>query len=106
MLYQLEQGAVEKKIIQQCMREGLPLPSKIKNAPELIFGLALFLQAFNNLTYSRTYGFVPGPISWASIEDYCVKNKLDEEQTQDMHYFIRVMDNAYLDYLDKKRSKK
>lgn len=88
------------------MREGLPLPSRIKNAPQLIFGLALYLQAFNNLTYSRSYGFVPGPIPWSAIEDYCLKYGLDEEQAQDMHYYIRVMDNAYLEYLDKKRDKK
>lgn len=106
MLYELEQGPVEKKIIQQCIREGLPFPNKIKNAPVLIFGLGLYLQAFNDLSASRIQGMAPGPIPWNIIEEYCDRCNLDEEQRYDMHAYIKAMDEVYLTYLEKKLDKK
>lgn len=96
------QGPVEKKIIERCNAEKLPLPKAIQNAPSLRLGLELFMQGFNDLDSSRTIGMVEGPISWNAVQEYCMLNELDEDQTADMHYYIREMDSEFL----KERKKK
>lgn len=93
MLYDLEQGKVEGKIIEQCMREGLPLPDRIANAPILLDGLDLYYSGYRDLMYDRP---MDGSISWSTIHRYSVDLELGEEQREAMHYHIREMDNAYL----------
>lgn len=85
------------------MREGLPLPDRIQNAPELLPGLELYWLAFMELTDSRTIGMGLGPIPWKVVHDYCVAYDLDEEQREAMHHHIRELDAAYLEH---QRSKK
>lgn len=102
MDYYLVQGQSERKIIEQCMRERLPLPDAIQNAPELLPGLDIYLTAFFDLNSSRQYGMTAGPIPWIVINEYCKVNELDPQQRDDMFYFIREMDNHYIKYLSKK----
>lgn len=102
----MEQGPVEERIISQCMREGLELPDRMRNAPELALGLGLYYKAFSDVNTSRYISMVEGPIPWHIIEQYCDANKLSEEQRDDMHYFIREMDDAYLTYRAKQRGDK
>jgi len=89
--------------MQQCLREGLPFPDRIANAPDLIAGLELYYMGFVNLSDSRQIGMSLGPIPWKVIQDYCVALELDEEQTEAMHHHLREMDAAYLEHY---RSKK
>lgn len=98
----LEQGEVESKIIAQCMRENLPLPDRIANAPEIIPGLELYFVAFLDLSDSRTIGMGPGPIPWKVVQDYCREFGLDDDQTEEMHHHIKVMDAAYLQHQKRK----
>lgn len=90
------------------MREGLPIPRKFAQAPEIPLGLDLYLTAFWELTTCRAQGWSgSGPIPWASIADYALLLGLNSEQTDDLIYFIRALDVAYLEYREKqaKRSK-
>lgn len=96
----MEQGQVEKKIIEQCMRENLPLPDKIANAPVLLEGLDLYYEAFQNLVGDR--GSAELPISWLAIHTYCRQFDLSEEQEQAMHHHIKEMDSVYLKVREKK----
>jgi len=59
-------------------------------------GLEIYYDAFHDLNTCRQSGFGAGPISWASIRDYAQTFEFDDEQQDDLFYFIRVMDNAYL----------
>jgi hypothetical protein len=102
LLYTLEQGSVEQMIIQQCMREKLPLPDRIENAPQLTLGLELYYGAFFDLHTCRPLGMAEGAIRWMDIHDYCDRLELSLEQREDMHHHIRVMDNAYLEWRGKK----
>lgn len=77
------------------MKDGLPLPQKIQNAPDLQTGLAIYFDAFMDLNTCRPMGLEPGPIPWLAINQYCDTLEVDKEQREDMHYFIREMDNAY-----------
>lgn len=98
LLYFLEQGSVEQTIISQCMRENLPLPDKIQNAPDLLPGLELYYLAFMELSDSRSMGMSLGPISWKVIHDYCVAIGLDTDQTEEMHYHLKQLDMCYLEH--------
>jgi len=95
----LEMGKHERSIARQAMRFGQPIPDRIANAPELRIGLQLFLQGFFDLDSERTHVNGPAPIPWTSIKAYCVANELDEEQTDDMFYFVKAMDGRHLERL-------
>lgn len=85
------------------MREGLPLPDRIQNAPELLPGLELFWLAFMELSDSRNIGMGLGPIPWKVIHDYCVVYDLNGEQMEEMHHHIRELDSAYLEHQRRKK---
>lgn len=103
MLYTLEQGQAEQKIIEQCMRERLPLPKRIRNAPALRMGLELFYSAFLDLHSCRSAGWGAGPIPWSAIADWAGVNQLDEEQTEDLFYHVRALDDAFLAYNEQRQ---
>lgn len=89
-------------IIEQAVKHGLPLPEKIQNAPSLLPGLELYYLGFLDLMASRHVGMGAGPIWWGTIQDYCDKKKLDEDQAEAMHHHINSMDSAYLKHSQKK----
>lgn len=84
------------------MREGRPLPKKIRNAPELILGLEFYYNAFEDLSSCRELGFGVGPIPWTAMKDYCHEYDITgDDDLEDFFYFIRQMDNAYLAHMAK-----
>jgi hypothetical protein len=89
--------------MEQCLREGLPFPEKIQNAPDLLTGLELYYLGFVELSDSRQIGMAMGPIPWKVIHDYCEAHHLDEDQTEEMHHHIREMDAVYLEFHRRKK---
>lgn len=102
----LEMGATEQNIVRQAQLAKAPIPERIANAPVLLQGLELYLEAFFELDSSRPVGFSLLPIPWGAIVDYCAVYGLDNEQREDMLYLIRRMDNAHIDRLNKKQAVK
>lgn len=96
----------EASIIKQARQNGKPLPARIANAPELLPGLQLYLQAFFDLDAERSHGFSLSQIPWSKIKEYSKDLELDEEQTDDMLFFIRKMDSAHLKRLDARSKNK
>lgn len=96
---------METQIIQQAEKHGLPLPEKIQNAPSLWPGLELYYIGFMDLMASRQSGFGIGPIWWGTIQDYCERKGLDEEQTEAMHHHIRALDEVYMKHVQQKTKK-
>lgn len=94
----LEQGPVEQRILRDAMRFGMPIPTKIKNAPILYMGLEIFLTGFMDLDSDRQSGWSVGRIPRGVVVDYCISLGLDEDQTEDMQHHIRELDVAYLNY--------
>ena len=84
------------------MRSGNPLPERIANAPELIVGLQLYLNAFFDLDCERSHAMAPTAIPWSSVSDYARAYEFSDEQTEDLHFFIRRMDMMHLKRLSKK----
>lgn len=95
-------GSIEQTIAKQAMRSGNPLPDRIANAPELMVGLQLYLTAFFDLDSERSHAMAPTAIPRSRVSDYCRAYELDEEQTEDMHFFIQRLDNMHLKRLSKK----
>ena len=102
----MDMGQIEQNIVNQAKRANAPIPDRIMNAPVLMQGLELYLNAFFELDSSRPVGLSLLPIPWGAIVDYCAVYGIDNEQREDMLYFIRKMDNAHLDRLNKKEAKK
>lgn len=110
MFYLLDMGHLEQSIAKQALREGQPLPERIKNSPELKPGLELYINAFFDLDTERNHGNGLCAIPISSIAGYARMFDFDKEQTEDLLYFIREMDDAHISRmkqrLDSQKSKK
>lgn len=92
--------------MQTCLRERLPFPQAIANAPDLWMGLELFFSAFLDLDRDRPSGWTMRPIPWTVIIDYAQAYNIVDEQREDLLYFVRAMDKAYMAYVAKKEKRK
>ena len=104
MLYKLEYGKSEETIIRHARQNRQPLPAFIQNAPELNLGLQIYLQAFFDLESERPAGFSLSRSPGFAVRRYAKDYDFDEEQFEALDVFIRIMDNAYIDYCNKKHS--
>lgn len=97
---------IEKNLVAQCKRFGEPLPERIKNKPRLGLGLDIFLDAFFDLEYDRNWlvGTVaqPLPISWGTLQKYAEIYEFSGILRDDLLYLVRALDNAYINYINKK----
>ncbi len=90
-------------ILEQCYRQGLPIPDRIRKAPNLELGLELYYGAFFDLTTCRgALHNTEGPIPWDKVRLWANEAELDDEQTEDLHHCISMMDDSYLKYKAKK----
>lgn len=76
----------------------MPIPKAIQNAPTLALGLELFYEAFQELSSSRTIGWSEGPIQRSEISLWARDIELSKDLTDELHFYIREMDSAYLSY--------
>jgi hypothetical protein len=95
-------GQVEKRMIQQCYLRRRELPDRIKNAPDLFMGLELTFNAFLELNTTRSTGWSAGPIPSWCIAEFVNRVELSEEEGEDLHYLIRLMDQEFLKYVSRK----
>lgn len=58
-----------------------------------------------DLDSSRQLGMAIGPIPWMAVEEYCRARGFNEELSEDVHYLVRAMDDAYLEHKSKKTPK-
>lgn len=93
----------EEAIAKQALRAGNPIPDRIANAPELEQGLQIYMQAFVDLDTERSHAMGLVAIPWKSIAQYAEVFELDEEQRDDLFFFIRKMDEAHLKRIASKK---
>lgn len=76
----------------------MPVPERIKNAPDLIPGLEFYYEAFCRLTTSRMLGAGGlGPIPYAAIDNYCRAEEIyDPELREDLFYHVEKLDLEYI----------
>ena len=65
-------------------------------------GLELFYGVYVDLSSCRPIGWGPGPIPWTAVDQYARRYGIVGEQFDDLVYYIRAMDLAYLAHYDKK----
>ena len=98
---------MEKRILERCAQDGFRrIPEAIKNAPELLPGLEFYYDTFWELDSCRQQGMSLGPIPWTAIQKFGEVMKLDEETLDDLHYFIRSLDNKYRLHMESKNGNK
>ena len=106
MLYALEQGPNERRIIEQCLRENRPYPKAIAEAPDLEPDLTLFYLAFWELRTTCNNGFGDGEISWLAMQEYCDRAYVTDEETREEFVdFIRSLDRCYIEWRSGKRKR-
>lgn len=71
------------------------MPDKIKNAPALYLGLALYLNAWFELDLERDRTKLE-PIKRSSCFEYAADFDLTEEQADDLWFYIQRMDRDFL----------
>lgn len=84
------------------MRRRRPLPSAIKDAPRLWLGSELFFDAFLDLQGDRS-GDGTGPIPWTCVNRYAREIELGADDRDDLHFYVRAMDEAWLEWYREKR---
>lgn len=79
-------------------------PKFIAEAPVLLPGLELYLEAFKELSTCRPYiGLegVPGPIPWTAIDRYGLAHGFEEEGLDYLVRMTRALDDEFLVYMRK-----
>lgn len=96
---------LEQRLRDEARRfKDSPLPDRVKNKPTLFFGNALFLNAWFDLDTERdrkTYQ----PISRRMCFEYSEDYGLDEEQRDDLWFYMNRMDREFLEWFKKKQPK-
>jgi hypothetical protein len=107
LLYALGKGKDEDWIAEQCYRRRLPLPEFIENAPQLYPWLEFWWEAYQDLSTTRQAGFGGAyPISWLAISHYAEALGYDADQTDELFYFISIMDREFLAWYEEKHGNK
>jgi len=66
-------------------------------------GLEFYDLAFRQLSTCRPGGGGLAAIPWLAIHEWCKRYDLNDEDSFDLDYFVRKMDEAWLEYHDGKR---
>jgi hypothetical protein len=98
-------GQDDQWIIAQCLQDGIPIPDRIKNQPELLPGLELYLNAFHDLSSCRQVGMGVGFIPFTAVLEYARWHGFDKAHSEDLHYHISCLDSAYVSWANKRRPK-
>lgn len=83
-------------MIRRARAERKPVPEKIANAPQLLPGLGLYLQAFLALSSCRPLGMAEGRIPWTAAFQFAQNMEMDPEEFEDLWILVSYMDAAYL----------
>lgn len=92
-------------MVDAALRKGRELPDWYVQEPPLLPVSSFFLSAFFDLTTERQLGMAPGPIPWSSMLLYARQRDLDAEIFDAFAHVIRVMDTAYLGWLNEQAEK-
>jgi hypothetical protein len=98
----LEQGPTEQFIIEQAIRNRVPIPDKIANAPILQPGLVFYYKAYLTLSSCRASGWTEGRIPWLAANEYAKRYDLDEEEFDILWTLVCEMDTVYIRHQQKR----
>ena len=90
--------------MKQIKRFGGKTPERVRAKPKLASGLTFFFDAFYDLDTERSLADLH-PIPWSKIVLYAEYHGLKKEEADDLLYFIREVDNAFLKRLAERRKR-
>ncbi len=93
--YQLKFGKTEKAILMQARQQGQDPLESIKNAPILLPGLEMYLQAYKTLMSCRG-GMGDGEIPWTAVMEYGDRYTMNQDETDRLWEVVTRMDSVYL----------
>ncbi len=73
-------------------------------SPELNNGLVFYIEIFFKLTTDRLHEM--GPIPTMAILNFANYYDFDQSEENDLLFFIRAMDNTFLEHLSQEQKKK
>lgn len=78
------------------------LPARVENAEYVRDGLELYWTAYTELTTCRpqSMGGCP-PIPWTAVATYAQIHGFDDDQLNDLVYFVRRLDDTYAKWYEK-----
>lgn len=93
-------------MLQERAEAGQPTPS-LDRMPKVPFYLQSIWEAFSILSGSRPASMSGAlPIPMTELLAYCTLKRVDDpDDIDDLIYFIREMDAAYLNWCNKRQSK-
>lgn len=77
-------------------------PAFMVERPELEPHLALYSEAYSDLSTDRPLGALggAGPIPWSAIDRYATRHEIDDPDAFDrLRRMIRAQDRAYLEHM-------
>lgn len=101
----MQHGRAERRILEASNSRGQAPPPFIANAPVLLEGLQIYLDAFRELSTCRSFVGMNGraaPIPWTAIHAYAVHLDYDYEDIEYFVTLIRALDDTYLEHMLKK----
>lgn len=81
------------------------MPDLFLNKPELHYSLQFYMQAFDDLHFDRSIGFGEGYIPITSMFAYGRHYELDNEEIEDLVFFVRAIDIEYVKQQHAKQKK-
>jgi len=100
--YELSHGKVEQTILDQCARQNLPIPERIKNKPRVPIELKFYFKAFFDLlTHSGGGGNIP----WKSAKDYAEYYELSEIELERMWQIVSALETQYIKFHERSKPK-
>lgn len=99
-------GKAEQRILKECYATRQPIPDRIKDAPTLFVGLEFYYTAFTELSTCREMGMAMGPIPWTEVQAYADTYELSEDESEDLHVLIAMMDEVFLNHFAQKSLEK
>lgn len=95
-------GPLAKSIARAAVERGHAVPADAI-APPIPVECAFAYAAFSELTTTRPSGFDLGRIPWTAIRDYAATYGVRSvDQFDEFVFFVRVIDNAYLEQTRKR----
>lgn len=89
-------GPHEETMLRNAYREGLPVPDRIANKPELQFGLYFYLQAFLDLNSERPKSMGAEQIPNSKVREYAAWCECDDLVEYRLLHHIRLMDSDFM----------
>ena len=82
-----------RRILARCRKRKRPIPEFLQNVPKLKRQLLFYMEAFNELSTTRSVGFGVGPIPWTALDRYAVRYGVKDFDR--FVFLIRHMDDSF-----------